>query len=442
MNPITATDLFCGAGGTSTGILRACAELGRSVRLLAINHWDTAIDTHTRNHPGVRHLCQSLDSIDPRKESIGPLDLLTASPECTHHSNARGGKPMSDQSRASAWHVVRWAETKQPRFILIENVREFRNWGPLNADGKPSKSGKGKTYQAFLTALRSLGYFVEDRLLNAADYGDPTTRVRLFIMARRGRKPTWPRPSHVMRWKSARGIIDWEHKGKSIFERKKPLSRNTLRRIEAGLRKFGGDSFLIHITHAGGEDRCSSLDNPLPTVTTAKRGEMSLIEPFLVQLRGTTQAHIGSSAKSIDGPCPTLTASGSHVALCEPFLIGQQSCAAPRAVSEPVPTICASGAVALVEPFLVKYYGTGLATSVDEPVDTITAKDRFGLVEPRESGRRLDILFRMLQPRELARAMSFPDDYQFAGTREAKVKQIGNAVPVETAKALCMEMLR
>lgn len=437
-----AVDLFCGAGGTTTGLLSAAAAMGQRVDLLAINHWSLAIDTHLKNHPDVRHLCESLDNVDPRKVSTGRLHILCASPECTHHSIARGGRPRSDQSRAGAWHVVRWAEAKQPDGILIENVREFRDWGPLRRDGKPMKRYKGRTFAAFLKAIESLGYTVEHRILNCADYGDPTTRQRLFIMARRKGRVIWPEASHAGRWRSAREIIDWSLKGKSIFGRKKPLSENTTRRIMAGFRKFGGEKFLIHLTHQG-ERPAHSIDMPLRTVTTARRGEMALVEPFLVHLRGTAPDQLDGSARSLDEPVPTLTTSGAHVALCQPFVIGQQSGAAPRSVSEPLPTVATAGAIALVEPFLVKYYGAGVARSVGEPLDTVTTRDRFGLVEPLPlgNGQALDFLFRMLQPHELAAAMGFPAGYQFAGNREDQVRQIGNAVPVRTAAALCRELL-
>ena len=217
--------------------------------------------------------------------------------------------------------------------------------------------------------------------------------------------------------------------------------------------------------------------------TLVTKQNLGLVEPFLVHLRGTQPSQVNASALSVDAPLPTLTASGAHVALAEPFLVafhgerkgqeprthsvdeplpvvactetlalcepmvlGQQSCAAARPVSEPLPTVAASGAIALLEPFLVTYYGTGQARPVGEPLDTVTARDRFGLAMPevQVDGQTyvLDIRFRMLQPHELAAAMSFPSDYQFAGNREARVKQIGNAVPVETARALCRELMR
>jgi DNA (cytosine-5)-methyltransferase 1 len=436
-----AVDLFCGAGGTTTGLLLAAAELGRTVDLLAINHWNVAIDTHTRNHPGVRHLCESLDNIDPRKAVAGRLHLLCASPECTHHSIARGGRPKSDQSRASAWHVVRWAEAQMPDAILVENVREFKDWGPLTKKGKPVQRKKGKTFVAFCVALESLGYSVEHRILNAADYGDPTTRQRLFVMARKGRKVTWPEATHKGRWRSAREVIDWGLKGESIFQRKRPLSANTLRRIAAGLMRFGGGAFVLppEGVHRGNAPR--PADSPLATIT--QRGGGVLCEPFLVH---TCHAG-GDRVHSVEKPLPTVTCGHrGEMALVEPFVIGQQSCAAARPVTQPLPTVATAGAIALIQPFLVKYYGTGESRPVTEPLDTVTTRDRFGLVQPAVEieGERylLDIRFRMLQPHELSAAMGFPAGYQFAGTKGCQVKQIGNAVAVNTAKALCKEVLR
>ena len=189
---IRAADLFCGAGGSSTGLARACERAGARLQLTAINHWDVAVETHATNHPDARHLCTTLDAVDPRKACPERLDLLIASPECTHHSNARGGKPRQEQSRASAWKVVDWAAALRPREILVENVPEFRTWGPLSERGAVLKRRRGETYQAWLAALRSLGYVVQERLLISADYGDPTTRRRLFVRARLGsRAPTW-----------------------------------------------------------------------------------------------------------------------------------------------------------------------------------------------------------------------------------------------------------
>jgi DNA (cytosine-5)-methyltransferase 1 len=564
MRKIKAADLFCGAGGTSTGLAEACASLGYELDLLAVNHWDIAIATHSQNHPDAQHLCASLDSVDPRKlVPSGKLDLLVASPECTHHSIARGGKPVNDQSRASAWRIVEWASQIRIQHILIENVKEFRTWGPLGSNGRPLKSRKGETYFAFLNALRALGYIVEERILNAADYGDPTSRERLFVQARLGRKGIgWPESTHAPAnaiageasqpalfahktqrapYRTAREIIDWSIPGESIFTRKRPLAPNTLNRIYKGLQKFSGIPFIIPaggpeisarsvnqplntiltrdhvgivqpylVKFFGGHDG-HSIDEPLPTIT-ANYEHYGLAQPFIVELRGN------QDARSLDEPVSTVTGSGAHHALCQPFLTrfqGGRDCdqrnysleepirtldtsnrfglcqpfivgaggpsyaGKPRSVDKPfntvltndhsalvqpfiipvnhgrdershslnspMPTITSVDAWALIQSYLVKYNGTGQAQPVDEPLDTVTAKDRFGLCEPQlsEVGGYflLDIRFRMLQPHELAAAMSFPKSYSFAGNREQRVKQIGNAVPVGLARALCQAIL-
>ncbi len=484
MKIIQAADLFCGAGGTSTGLYHACDQLNAQIQLLAVNHWDIAIQTHKANHPDARHICAMLESINPR-EAIpsGYLDILVASPECTHHSVARGGKPVNDQLRASAWNILRWLEFLRVENILIENVREFRDWGPLGTDNKPIKSRKGETFQAFLAALHSLNYTVEYRVLNAADYGDPTSRNRLFIMARRGNKKIiWPDKIYGTKknpYRTAREVIDWNIHGESIFKRKKSLAPATLARIAAGLKKYGGKKaepflvmlygsnnvrsvdrpmptitangqhigickpFMIHTNHKGGE-RTHDIDSPVPTITCGHRGEMALIEPFIVRYHGNHPGKNDADKRthSLDRPLPTLDTSNRY-ALCEPFITIMKGQSKTRDIDRPLPAITTNPHLYLCEPFLTKYYsaGKGIA-SINEPMDTITTRDRFGLVEPCADGETIyDIRFRMLQPHELAAAMSFNKDYQFAGNKTETVKQIGNAVPVRTATELCKSLL-
>ena len=438
---IMATDLFCGGGGTSTGLVKAARARSLKLQLLAINHWKTAVDTHTRNHPWARHLCADLSSVDADPSRLipgGKLHILVASPECTHHSIARGGKPCSDQSRASAWHVLHWAERLRIEEILIENVKEFQTWGPLGRNGRPQKKRKGETFEAFIAALRSLGYAVDHKVLNAADYGDATTRHRLFIRASRSGAITWPEPTHADKWRGAKEILDWKLKGTSIFRRKRKLAPRTMDRIEAGLRKFGGEPFIAVLRgYANGADGyVHEVDQPLQTVS-ANGTHHALCEPFIIPME-----HGGGRLRGVSEPLPTITtAKGGAFGLCQPFVV--QVCHAGgdrvRSVDEPLPTIPAGhrGELALCRPFLTKYYGTAKsAQSVDDPLDTITAKDRLALVEPHG----MDILFRMLQPHELAGAMGF-ENYQFAGNKTEQVRQIGNAVPVNTAAALCGSMM-
>lgn len=452
-HPLEIADLFCGAGGTSTGAVQAAKALGYSPRLTAVNHWPRAVATHSANHPDARHVCAAVDSINPRHlYPDGKLDLLWASPECTHHSRARGGKPMSDQSRASGHCVTRWAEALQPDVILVENVKEFAEWGPLGADGKPLKRQKGATFRAWLGMLESLGYRVDHRILCAADFGDPTSRERLFVQGVRGRRRiVWPTPTHrkgtepelfggSRPWRAAREIVDWSLPSQSIFDRKRPLSPNTLRRIEEGLRKFGIAPSLVCMEHGG---RVVSADRPMPTITTAKGGAIGVAEPFLVQVAHSGPP--GDRVSSLDAPLRTVCGNRGETALVEPFLLSQQSGGAPRAVSEPVPTIATGGAVALCEPFFVEYYGTGGARPVTEPLGTVTTKPRFGLAMPEvvHQGQRylLDVRFRMLQPHELAAAQGFPAGYRFAGNKTEIVRQIGNAVPCGLARALVTAVL-
>ncbi len=195
---IHAVDLFAGAGGTSTGLALACRELGKNIDLVAINHWKTAIDSHSANHPWAKHICANVESLDPRE--VVPrrhLNILVASPECTGYSRAAGGRPKNDQKRASAWHILRWLELLKVDALLVENVIEFTTWGPLNSRGFQIKSRKGEIYQAWLRAIRSFGYNVDTKLLNAADFGAPTSRSRLFIAARKGNVAiNWPEPTH------------------------------------------------------------------------------------------------------------------------------------------------------------------------------------------------------------------------------------------------------
>jgi DNA (cytosine-5)-methyltransferase 1 len=413
---IKAVDLFCGGGGSSSGLRRFCRAHGYKLQLTAVNHWDIAIATHSANHPDADHMCASVDAVDPRQSVPGGyLDILVASPECTDHSNAKGGRPVSDQRRASAWLVLRWLELLYVKTVVIENVKEFQQWGPVGANGRPLASKRGETFRAFVAALKSLGYRVEWRVLNAADYGDATTRERLFLIARRGnRKISWPEPTHTessngrlfgdrAKWRGAREIIDWTIPGKSIFNRKRPLSPLILRQIVSGMEEFGGEE----------------------------------LRPFLVILRNH------GKARSVDSPVPTLTAGGGHIGLARPFVLQLTHGGRTRSVDKPLPTItCAHrGEMGIISPMITKYYGTGRSHPVSDPLPTVTTKDRFGLVMPIVGDRGLDIHFRMFQPSELAGAMGFDPDYQFQGTRGDIVKQIGNAVPVNTAQALCEAVL-
>lgn len=481
---IRAVDLFCGSGGTSTGLAQACARLGYRTELTAVNHWDVAIQTHSANHPWARHECARIDQLDPRAVApAGRVDLLVASPECTHFSRARGGAPKNDQSRASGWDVLRWVERLTPRAVILENVAEWEDWGPVHAtSGQSIEARRGETFHAFIGALRSLGYRVEWRLLNAADYGEATTRERLFVQARRGRAaPTWPAATHSREagalfdlgkpWRGAREVIDWTFPSRSIFGRKHPLKPKTLARIAKGIEALWGamaEPFLVLLRGTSDQHVASSarsVDEPVPTLT-AGGGHVGLVQPFLVTPGGADLRtarpvsdpmptvtgsdrfavvepfvmHVthGGRVHDVNAPLPVVTgANRGELAVVEPFLLSQASGGAPRPVSAPAPTFATSGAVSLVEPFVLPYYGNATPSPVGVPLPTVTTRDRFGLVQHRG----LDIRFRMLQPHELAAAMGFPTGYRFAGNRADQVRQIGNAVCVNVADALCTAAL-
>jgi DNA (cytosine-5)-methyltransferase 1 len=308
-------DLFCGAGGTSHGAIQAVEALGYKAKLTAINHWNVAIATHQLNNPEARHLCTYLDNINPRdlfKE--GELDVLWASPECTHHSIARGGKPINDQSRATAWCVVRWAEALRPNIILVENVPEFVSWGGIGTNGRPLATKKGATFMAWVGSLESLGYRVGWKILCAADHGDPTTRRRLFVQAVRGhRKIKWPEPSHSPKaktdllgsrqpYRNARNdVIDWSLLCPSIYDRKRPLSPKTMRRIYEGLKRFGLGAFVVP---QQSNPVPKSVDEPLPTVV-AEGSRSKLVTPFLVNTANGKFDSAPSRVGSVESP-------GSH----------------------------------------------------------------------------------------------------------------------------------
>ena len=378
MKTITAVDLFCGAGGTSTGLIQAAEELGYKLNLTAINHWGIAIDTYKANYPWANPLQEDLDSVNPRKLFPGGyLDLLVASPECTHHSNAAGGRPKNDQSRASAWHVLRWAESINIQNILIENVKEFMDWGPLYTDcdcgkgtdvdiklhdkkchwQKAIKRLKGQTFLAFINALKSLDYTIDYRVINAANYGDATTRARLFIMARKNKPVEWPDITHsqndnfgflakTRRWRTAKDIIDWNLKSESIFKRKKPLSPNTMRRIMHGLEKFGGAPFLAEYhSSIGRNERIRSIDVPLPTQDCSNR--FAICEPYIVMMYGK------SNVRAINEPLPTITSHSNHLYLCEPFIVTcnhGKDANRSYSINAPIPTITGVDAWGIAQP--------------------------------------------------------------------------------------------
>jgi DNA (cytosine-5)-methyltransferase 1 len=428
-----AVDLFAGGGGASTGIEQA---IGRHVDI-AVNHDPEAVSLHQANHPQTRHFVSDVFEVDPITVTGGqPVGLLWASPDCTFHSKARGGKPYRDRNKARrrrglAWVVCRWAREVQPRVICLENVEEFQHWGPLNEDGQPCPQRKGDTFRRWVAQLRNLGYAVEWRELRACDFGAPTIRKRLFLVARRDGSPiVWPAATHgapdslpvkqrkLQPWRTAADCIDWSIPAPSIFERARPLAEATMRRIAKGIQRYvidAAEPFIVPITHQGG-DRVHSSSEPLRTVTTASRGELALAVPTLIQTGygerpgqaprvpgldkplGTAvggQKHAlvtamlakhygGVVGQAIDKPTGTVTTVDHH-SLVTANLVhmghgeGKDGKArfshGIRDVAQPINTITASGVPAgLVTSNLVKLRGTSSASGTDEPVHTVSAQ--------------------------------------------------------------------
>ena len=455
-------DLFCGGGGASEGIRRAtgaCPDV-------AINHNEHAIAMHAANHPRTIHAQEDVWAVVPRWEARGrAVDILWASPQCTHFSRARGGVPCSDQQRSQAWVVVEWARAVRPRCIIVENVPEWLTWGPLDEAGQPDPARRGETFRAWVQALEDLGYAVDWRVLKACDYGAPTSRTRIYLVARcDGDAPSWPEPSHgpgrALPWRTAADCIDWDLPCPSIFLSpqearaagcRRPLAEATLRRIAEGVRRYVLDCprpFLLGHTHGG---RLRPLDRPFPTITTSNRGEVALVAPFLTATwNGETK---GQRPRTHDpqAPMPTVTAQGSQGAVVAAFLDKLHGSArAGQPVDAPAPTISAGGGrggghAALVVAFLAHYYsGGGQGQGLADPVHTVTTHDRHALVTVQIDGEPYvitDIGMRMLSPRELARAQGFPDSYILTGTRAQQIERIGNSVCPDVAEVLVRAQL-
>lgn len=394
-------DSFAGGGGASTGIRIA---LGRCPDV-AVNHDGEALAMHAANHPATQHIREDVWAVDP-EGAMGhrQVGLLWASPDCKHFSKAKGGKPVSKKIRGLAWVITKWAAKVRPRVICMENVEEFKTYGPLirrNGEWFPDPARKGEYFDRFIARLRRLGYVVEWRELRACDYGAPTIRKRLFLIARRDGLPiVWPEPTHGdpkslpvqagkrLPWRSAAECIDWSIPCPSIFERKKDLVKATLRRIAKGVHRYvvnAADPFLVNLTHQGG-DRVEGLDDPLRTITGARRGEKALVVPSLVQA-GHGEGKPGAQRWShgindIQGPLGTITASGGGQALATatlaPFITEHANASTQRnfAADDPLRTQVAQvkgGHFALVAPSLVQLRQHCDGRDIEEPLRTVSA---------------------------------------------------------------------
>ena len=435
-------DSFAGGGGASTGIERA---LGKPVDI-AVNHDAEALAMHQHNHPFTRHVNRDVWAVDPAQLARrSPIRLAWFSPDCTHHSKAKGGAPiLGRKARASrdiAWVVEKWAREGRPRIIVVENVEEFISWGPLNGEGRPIEERMGETYNEWIGQIRKVGYTIQTRELRACDFGAPTLRNRLFVIARSDGAPIrWPTPTHGpgtgRAYRTAGECIDWSLAGHSIFlaadearraRCRRPLAPTTLARIARGLEKY-------------------VLDNPEPYIVPARnaapcKDRSQEVARFLDQYLGKTQRRTPGRDGTSTG-----TRGSDKLLLAH---ISHQYTSNTRGgngeVKRPLKTITTGGHAAIVQAYLVKYYsGGGQLGSCDEPCPTVPTRDRIGCVYVhRVPYRIIDIGFRLWTPRELFTAQGFDPDYvidpEYAGKRLGRTSQIrmcGNSVCPQVAEAI------
>ena len=395
-------DNFAGGGGASTGIEIA---IGRSVDI-AINHDPAAIAMHRANHPTTEHYTEDVWKVDPVAVCAGrPVALAWFSPDCKHHSKAKGGKPVSKKIRGLAWVAVKWAKAVKPRVIMLENVEEFQDWGRLDEKNRPDPRYKGETFRRFVGQLEKLGYHVEYRLLRACDYGAPTIRKRFFLIARcDGQKIVWPEPTHAAPdsievrmgskkpWVPVSEVLDFSLPCPSIFASSeeimeqygiravRPLSENTMKRIARGLMKFVVNNpkpFIVSIGQTGfaGDGRQHSIDEPLRTVVS--KAEHCVCAPVLMR---NNENAVGSDARE---PIGTITTGGHHM-LIAPSMIQyhseQSEDVRGQTVDKPIMTVDSSNRYGLVEPFLIQTgYGERegqkpRVLDMDKPLGTVVAQ--------------------------------------------------------------------
>ena len=411
-------DNFAGGGGASTGLE---AAFGRPIDV-AVNHDEAAIAVHAANHPETRHLCQSIMSIDPLDATGGkPTLLVWFSPDCKHHSKAKGGKPREKNIRDLAWIVPHWIERLKkatpdgrgaPLVIMLENVEEFSDWGPLDAAGKPIRERKGEEFKLWVARIRRLGYKVEWRELRACDYGGevlsaaPTIRKRLFLIARRdGRPIVWPTPTHgkpgtpdvvsgkLKPWRTAAECIDWSIPCPSIFDRKKPLEDATCRRIAAGVMRyvvnsarpfivssFGQSSTLADkdAGEASGRSTWAQRPSPeAPSATAREAGTAASPPPALMVPHLSTMRNAQKPFAAANEPMHTITANGAHKQLVSASLLKLRRNSAGEDPAAPLATITTGGHHGVVGATLISVDNTSTRASrsfdVEDPLRTVTA---------------------------------------------------------------------
>lgn len=473
MKQLLYIDLFCGAGGTSTGVNTARIEDEECAEVIAcVNHDAKAIASHAANHLNALHFTEDVRTLELsplvqhiqkcRTQNPEALIVLWASLECTNFSKAKGGQPRDADSRTLAEHLFRYIEAIDPDYIQIENVEEFMSWGSLDENGKPLSKDRGRCYVRWRNQVMRYGYNFDFRILNAADYGAYTSRKRFFgIFAKYGLPIVFPKQTHckngentlfgtLKKWKQVREVLDFEDEGKSIFDRKKPLAEKTLERIYAGLIKFvagGKDAFMVKYNSMNqrGKYVPPSLDEPCPTVATQGRLALASVSFLSKQFSGQPD----SKNISVEEPAGTITTIDHHAFVSVHYGNGfNTSCAAPAA------TLTTKDRMALVQvkrfnarmdkmpPYIVTTETGEVAIEIYETDSPMTIK----IKEFMAMYYIIDITMRMLKIDELKRIMGFPEDYELIGTQADQKKFIGNAVEVTIARkwceALCAELRR
>lgn len=412
MNKLLYIDLFCGAGGTSTGVERAMLGNEKCARVIAcVNHDPNAIKSHAANHPNTRHFTEDIRTLNlsplasltnrERTKNKGAKVVLWASLECTNFSKAKGGQPRDADSRTLAEHLFRYIDALRPDYIYIENVEEFMCWGDLDENGKPVSRDQGRLYLRWVNNVEKRGYRFDHRLLNAADYGARTSRTRFFGIFAKGDLPiVWPEATHckggrkadmfdagLKPWQPVRDVLELDNEGQSIFNRKKPLTERTLERIYAGLIKFvagGKDAFIVKYNSfsKSGKYVAPGIDEPCPVVATQNRLGVAKVQFLSKQFSGEPE----SKNVSIDEPSGAITCKDHHALVGASFIDAYYGNGHEHSIDEPAPVVRTVGHLALVTSrFMDMQYGKSKPASLDEPAQAVTAVPKMKLVSVESS---------------------------------------------------------
>ena len=462
-------DLFCGAGGTSTGVERARLNGEKCAKVIAcVNHDPNAIASHAANHPNALHFTEDIRTLDltelgehtaaERRKNPDALLVLWASLECTNFSKAKGGQPRDADSRTLAEHLFRYIDALQPDYIYIENVEEFMCWGDLDENGKPISRDEGRLYMKWVQNVCKRGYEFDHRLLNAANYGARTSRTRFFgIFAQHGLPIVFPEPTHckggraadmfhapLKKWEPVRPILNLDIVGQSIFSRKKPLSERTLERIYKGLKKFiprGKDAFLSKQYSGSPDGKNISIDEPAGTITCIDHHALvqaQLLDKTPKSRRALVTSHFfaneysgGGQLSSIDAPMPSvLTTPKQKLVTVRQFLINTSYQSKGGSIDEPIFTLIARMDKS---PAYLATAEIGTPPEIQSNDSEFTRLIKEFMIEHNI----IDIYMRMLSLTELKEAQGFPKDYVLVGTQTEQKKYIGNAVEVNMSRVLC-----